>query len=50
MDFKKFSAKTVSDAITDTDIRASFRDGILTIELPTEKKKEEETKKFIDIL
>lgn len=40
----------VSDAITDTDIRASFRDGILTIELPTEKKKEEETKKFIDIL
>ena len=40
----------VSDAIEDTDIRASFKDGILTIELPTEKKKEEETKKFIDIL
>ncbi|MGM9941261.1 MAG: Hsp20/alpha crystallin family protein [Bulleidia sp.] len=40
----------VSDVITDADIKASFKDGILTIELPTEKKKEEETKKFIDIL
>lgn len=40
----------VSEGIQDTDIRASFNNGILTIELPTEKKKEEESKKFIDIL
>ena len=40
----------VSDAIQDTDIKASFNNGVLTIELPTEKKKEEETKKYIDIL
>lgn len=40
----------VSEGIQDTDIKASFNNGILTIELPTEKKKEEEAKKFIDIL
>lgn len=40
----------VSDAIRDTDIHATFENGILRIELPTEAKKEEETKKFIDIL
>lgn len=40
----------VSDAIRDTDIHASFDNGILRIELPTEAKKEEETKKYIDIL
>lgn len=40
----------VGDAIKDTDISASFNNGILTITLPTEAKKEEETKKFIDIL
>lgn len=40
----------VSDAIKDTDIHASFNNGILQIELPTEAKKEEETKKFIEIL
>ena len=40
----------VSDAIKDTDIHASFNNGVLRIELPTEKQKEQETKKFIDIL
>ena len=40
----------VSDAIKDSDIHASFENGILKIELPTEAKKEEETKKFIEIL
>ena len=39
----------VSDAIKDTDIHASFNNGILSIELPTEAQKEEETKKYIDI-
>lgn len=40
----------VSDAIKDSDVHASFNDGVLKIELPTEAKKEEETKKFIEIL
>lgn len=40
----------VSDAIKDTDIHASFDNGILKIEIPTEAKKEEDTKKYIDIL
>ena len=40
----------VGDAIKDTDVKASFDNGILRIEIPTEQKKEEETKKFIDIL
>lgn len=40
----------VGDAIKDTDVKASFDNGILKIEIPTEQKKEEETKKFIDIL
>jgi HSP20 family molecular chaperone IbpA len=40
----------VGDAIKDTDVKASFENGILRIEIPTEQKKEEETKKFIDIL
>ncbi len=40
----------VGDAIRDTDIKAGFRDGILTLEVPTEKKKEETEKKFIEIL
>jgi HSP20 family molecular chaperone IbpA len=40
----------VGDAIRDTDVKASFDNGILKIEIPTEQKKEEETKKFIDIL
>ncbi|MBR4161936.1 MAG: Hsp20/alpha crystallin family protein [Solobacterium sp.] len=40
----------VGDAIRDTDIHATFDNGILKIELPTAQKKEEEEKKFIDIL
>lgn len=40
----------VGEGIKDTDVQASFTDGILKIELPTEQKKEEEEKKFIDIL
>ncbi len=39
----------VSDAIKDSDIHASFNNGMLTIALPTEAQKEEETKKYIDI-
>ena len=39
----------VGEGIKDTDVHASFTDGILKIELPTEQKKEEEEKKFIDI-
>ena len=34
----------------DTDVKASFENGILKIEIPTEQKKEEEEKKFIEIL
>lgn len=40
----------VGDAIKETDVTASFDDGILKITIPTEKKKEEEEKKFISIL
>ncbi len=40
----------VGDAIRETDVHASFDNGILKIEIPTEKKKEEEEKKFIEIL
>jgi len=40
----------VGEAIHDTDIKAEFKDGILTLELPSEKKKEEIEKKFISIL
>ena len=40
----------VGDAIRETDVHASFDNGILQIEIPTEKKKEEEEKKFIEIL
>jgi HSP20 family molecular chaperone IbpA len=40
----------VGDAIKDTDVHASFNNGILRLEIPTEQKKEEETKKYIDIL
>ena len=39
----------VGDAIRDTDVQASFENGILKIEIPTEKKKEEQEKKFITI-
>ena len=40
----------VGDAIKDSDVHASFNNGILRIEIPTAQKKEEEEKKFIDIL
>ena len=40
----------VGEGVKDTDVHATFTDGILKIELPTEQKKEEEEKKFIDIL
>ena len=40
----------VGDAIKDTDIKAGFKDGILTLEVPSEKKKEAAEKKFINIL
>lgn len=40
----------VGDAIRDTDIHAECKDGILRIDFPTEQKKEEDTKKFIEIL
>ncbi len=40
----------VGTAVRQEDIKASCRDGILTIEVPSEKKKEAEEKKFIDIL
>ena len=40
----------VGDAIKETDVTASFNDGVLKIEIPTAKKKEEEEKKFISIL
>lgn len=40
----------VGDSIRDNDIQASFKDGILTITVPTEEHKEETEKKYIDIL
>ena len=40
----------VGDAIKDSDIKASFNNGTLTLEVPSEKKKEAEEKKFIEIL
>lgn len=40
----------VGDTIRDNDIQASFKDGILTITVPTEEHKEETEKKYIDIL
>ncbi|MDD6259376.1 MAG: Hsp20/alpha crystallin family protein [Erysipelotrichaceae bacterium] len=40
----------VGNHIKDSDVHASFNDGVLKIEIPTEEKKEEESRKFIDIL
>ena len=40
----------VGETIKDSDVKASFHDGILSLELPTQKKKEETDKKFIQIL
>lgn len=39
----------VGDAIRETDVQASFDNGILRIAIPTAQKKEEEEKKFITI-
>ena len=40
----------VGDAIKESDIHASFNNGILTIDFPSEAKKQEEETKYIDIL
>lgn len=40
----------VGETIKDSDVQASFNNGILRIEIPTARRKEEEEKKFIDIL
>lgn len=40
----------VGDAITQEDIKASYKDGILLISLPKEKEKLPEEKKLIEIL
>ena len=40
----------VGKQITDQDVKASFEDGILTLTVPSEKKKEIEEKKYIEIL
>ncbi|MBR2066933.1 MAG: Hsp20/alpha crystallin family protein [Solobacterium sp.] len=40
----------VGEGIRDTDVHATFTDGILKIEIPTEQKKEEDEKKLIQIL
>ena len=39
----------VGEGIKDSDVHASFENGILKIELPTEQKKEEQEKKVIEI-
>lgn len=39
----------VGDNIKDTDVKASFKNGILTLEFPKEKKEEIEEKKYIPI-
>ncbi len=39
----------VGEAIKDSDIKAAFENGILTLEVPTEKKKEAEEKRYIEI-
>ena len=40
----------VGEAIKEEDVHACFKDGILTVDFPSEKKKEEQEKKFIEIL
>lgn len=40
----------VGTALRESDIHASFNNGILTVDFPTEAKKQEEEKKFIQIL
>ncbi|MBP3891055.1 MAG: Hsp20/alpha crystallin family protein [Solobacterium sp.] len=40
----------VGEGIKETDVKASYENGILTLEVPSEQKKEEAEKKYIDIL
>lgn len=40
----------VSDALNENDIKASYADGVLTLSFPSDKKKEQNEKKFISIL
>ena len=40
----------VGKQITDQDVKATFEDGILTLTVPSQKKKEIEEKKYIEIL
>ena len=39
----------VGDGIKDSDVKASYKDGILTISVPSEEKKQVEEKKYIGI-
>ncbi len=39
----------VGDGIRESDVHASFNDGILTLSVPTPEKKEAEEKKYIEI-
>lgn len=39
----------VGDSIKESDIHAAYDNGVLTITLPTEEKKQEESTKYIDI-
>ena len=39
----------MGDGIKDSDVKASYKDGILTISVPSEEKKQVEEKKFIGI-
>ena len=39
----------VGDGIKDSNVKASYKDGILTISVPSEEKKQVEEKKFIGI-
>lgn len=39
----------VGDGIKDSDVKASYKNGILTISVPSEEKKQVEEKKFIGI-
>lgn len=40
----------VGTAVKDTDVKASYNDGVLTVTVPSAEKKEREEKRFIDIL
>lgn len=39
----------IGESITDSEIKASFKNGILTISFPNESEKEQTTKKYINI-